>query len=584
MYGVLSMRLTIAELALAAGKSQNYVRQHVNRKHLTVQREGRKVFVDLDEAARWARDRGLPLALSAHSTLSMEAVERRVARMTVLTWRPKDSRPINLFTLIRHRRPEALGPWAREPDQIWLSEVVLTEYAGESEEFRLYVLETTLHHCQELVDAILDEGTLEVPGGKIDYSLESTPRHHWAYRDELQDIEPSFRSPFAKYSARVTEYWSFADGPPKRWLKVAESPDAKVEVLEDRLGFPLSQLPDRVGNLLIAGAEDTLRCELSAHSEGKALILSVDSVDGSELSPNTYTAIVWASHSGDDVARCEVPIAQKETVTDLQSEVDRIGFAMHRNVDGQCIDLMDTYLIMSVGIAMNIESGATLEVRDRRSSRTTQLSPWSSRSVLNIEPDKNSAILDKQIRREVLTRRSFAREMAARRQDSFGRFGPDQFDEAVEFFIGLLHRHTYSTEPLFIADPYFLSVGPGDAESQLYLRIFGATTGRQLQILCSPKKWQKHKNPWWAKYPSIVTNHVTVRELLTPKQHEAVFHDRYLITGDMEMLVSNSFNGWRKDGVTFVSLPYGVYRAEAEKWWSLGLGMTPDGILVHEVT
>ena len=581
------MRLTVVELALAVGKSQNYVRQHINRKHLNVQREGRNVFVELDEATRWARDRGLSLALPSRAVLSMEAAENaenRVARITVLTWRPENAKPINLLTLIRHRRRETLGPWAKEPDQTWSSEAVLTDYADESEEFRLYSMETTLHNCQELVDAIRDKGTLEVSWGEIDYVLESLPRQHWAYRDERQDIETSFRSPFTKYSARVTEYWGFADGPPKRWLKVAESPDANVEYLQNRLGFPLAQLTDRVGNLLIAGAEDTLRCELSAHSKDKALILSVDSVDGSELLPNTYNATVWASHSGDDVARCEVPIAQNETVIDLQSEVDRIGFAMHRNVDGQCVDLMDSYLIMSVGIAMNIESGATLEVRDRRSSKATHLSPWSSRSVLNIEPDKNSAILDKQIRREVLNRRSFTREMAARRQDSFGRFGPDQFDEAIEFFIGLLHRHTYSTEPLFIADPYFMSVGPGDPESQLYLRIFGATTDRQLQILCSPKKWEKHKNPWWAKYPTFVTNHITVRELLTPNEHESVFHDRYLITGDMEMLVSNSFTGWRKDGVTFVSLPYGVYRAEAEKWWSLGLGMTPDGILVHEVT
>ena len=169
--------------------------------------------------------------------------------------------------------------------------------------------------------------------------------------------------------------------------------------------------------------------------------------------------------------------------------------------------------------------------------------------------------------------------MAARREDNFGRFGPGRFDEAVEFFIGLLHRHTYSTEPLFITDPYFLK----DQESQLYLRIFEVTIGRKLQILCSPKKWDNQTNSWWSRYPTIVTNHVTVRILLPQDERKSVLHDRYLITGDREILVSNSFNGWRKDGVTFVSLPYGVYRAEAEKWWSLGLGMTPCGILVHEV-
>ena len=577
------MYLTIAKLALAVGKSENYVRQHINRKHLDVQREGRSVFVELNEATRWARDRGLSLVLPAHASLSLEFMQDRVARMTVLTWQSENSKPINLLTLIRHRRYETLGPWAKEPAQTWSSEVVLTDHAGESDEFRLYILEAPLGYCQKLVDAILDEGTLEIAGDEIGYALESLPRHHWAYRDERQDVEHSFRSPFTAYSARVTEYWSFADGPRKRWLKVAESPDTNVGSLESRLGFPIAQLPDRVGNLLIAGAEDTLHCNLSAHSEGKALILSVDSVDGSELQPNAYTADIWASHSGDDVAHRKVSITQKETVIDLQSETDRIGFAICQNVDGQCIDFWDTYLIMDVRIAMNIELGATLELRDRKSSNATKLNPWGSRSVIDIDPGQNSVVLDRQIRREVLERRSFAREMAARREDNFGRFGPDQFDEAVEFFIGLLHRHTYSTEPLFIADPYFMSVDPGDPESQLYLRIFEVTIGRQLQILCSPKKYQKHTNPWWSRYPTIVTNHVTVRELLTPNEQQSVLHDRYLITGDREILISNSFNGWRKDGVTFVSLPYGVYRAESEKWWSLSVGRPPDGILVHEV-
>lgn len=577
------MYLTIAKLALAVGKSENYVRQHIYRKHLAVQREGRSVLVELNEAIRWARARGLSVALPGHASLSMEYVRDRVARMTILTWQPENSKPINLLTLIRHRRYETLGPWAKEPDQTWSSEVVLTDHAGESDEFRLHVLEAPLGHCQKLVDVILDEGTLEIVDDEVGYALENPPRHHWAYRDERQDVEHSFRSPFTAYSARVTEYWSFADGPRKRWLEVVESPDTNVGPLESRLGFPIGQLSDRVGNLLIAGAEDALHCNLSSHSEGNALILSVDSIDGSELQPNEYTAEIWASHSGDDVAHRKVSITQKETVVDLQSEADRIGFAIYKNVDGQCIDLWDSYLIMDVRIAMNIELGATLELRDRKSSNTTKLNPGRSRSVIDIDPGQNSVVLDRQIRREVLERRSFEREMAARREDDFGRFGPDQFAEAVEFFIGLLHRHTYSTELLFIADPYFMSVCPGDPESQLYLRIFEVTIGRQLQILCSPKKYQIHTNPWWSRYPTIVTNHVTVRELLTQNEKKSVLHDRYLITGNREILISNSFNGWRKDGVTFVSLPYGVYRAKAEEWWSLGLGMTPGGILVHEV-
>ena len=55
------------------------------------------------------------------------------------------------------------------------------------------------------------------------------------------------------------------------------------------------------------------------------------------------------------------------------------------------------------------------------------------------------------------------------------------------------------------------------------------------------------------------------------------FHDRYLITPAREVLMTNSFNGWNRFGVTFVSIPYGVYRAEAEQLWAPGSGQSHLG-------
>ena len=53
------MPLTIPELARAVGKSENYVRQHIFRKHLAVQKDGRNLSVTYEEAQRWARERQL---------------------------------------------------------------------------------------------------------------------------------------------------------------------------------------------------------------------------------------------------------------------------------------------------------------------------------------------------------------------------------------------------------------------------------------------------------------------------------------------------------------------------------------------
>ena len=577
------MYLTIADLALAVKKSENYVRQHINRKHLTVERKGRNVFVALAEADRWARERGLSLDLPTHASIPAKGVESRVARVTVLSWHPKNGNPVNLLTLMCHRQRESLGPWASEPNGVWTSEVILSGQSDESEEFWFHHVYVSLEECRVMIDHILDEGRLGIDGVEIRYSLERPPRRHWAYRDERSNIGHSFRSPFSKHSADVTEYWSFVDEPRQRWMRIAESCGNQLEPLLNRLGFPLLNLrSDRIGNFMLAGAEDTLYCELSAHNADNSLVLSVDRVDGGELQPDAYTASVWASHSSDDVLRCEVPVKHNKTIIDLKSEVDRIGFAIYRNSDRQCIDYMDAYLIMSININMTIGSSSKIEVRDSRRPQVSRFNRPSARSTLNVEPSENRTVLDSRIRREYLDRISLVGAMDARREIDFGRFEPDQYQEATEFFLGLLHRHSASGEPMYLADPYFMSIEPGEPESELYLRIFEATSSSPLLILCSTKEKPDPMKPWWSNYPPFLTNHVTIRELFK-SEFESALHDRYLVTAHKEILISNSFNGWRKDGVTFVSLPYGVYRAQAQKWWSLDPEMMHKGILVHEV-
>ena len=575
------MNLTIAQLAIAVDRSENYVRQHVNRQHLKVHRDGRNVFVDIEEAMRWARERGLPLTLPRRVILPIADMQNRAARMTVLTWHPAGSEPINMFTHVRHRRYEDLGPWAGELGGQWSSEVVLSEYSDDSEEFRLYVINLSLDHCNALVEDILDKGVLEIDGCQIAYSLEQIPRRHRAYRDQRPDANHSIKSPFSNHSAEIIEYWSFADEPRERWLNVAGAAARQSEPLLKRLRFQLERRPDRVGNLIIAGAEDTVHCELSAR--GKTLVLTAEGTGGGALPPDEYTATVWGCHSDDDVMRREVVITQRETVVDLPSEVDRIGCAIHRISDGQCIDYFESYLVMSISLEMHVESGETLELRDRRRVRPQRLNPWRSRETVQIDPSQDSSDLDKRIRREFLSRRSFEQDIVPRRERSFGRFGPERYEDATQFFLNLLHRHRDTTKPIYLADPYFMAIGPGDEESQLYLDIFQAAAGNSLHILCSPTSRTKPEDVWWSNYPSFLTRHVTVRELIGQGEYDRAFHDRYLITGDREILISNSFTGWRKDGVTFVGIPEGEYRAEAEKWWSLAPGMTLNGYLVCEV-
>ena len=109
-----------------------------------------------------------------------------------------------------------------------------------------------------------------------------------------------------------------------------------------------------------------------------------------------------------------------------------------------------------------------------------------------------------------------------------------------------------------------------------------------MRILCAQEK-QGEARPWWANYPETLTNHVRVRTVLkhdirNSGRHKRGFHDRYLITPEHEIVMTHSFNGWCEDGVTFITLPFEVYRAEAEEIWSMDFESATAPVFVEDLT
>ncbi|MCY4470045.1 MAG: helix-turn-helix domain-containing protein [Thiotrichales bacterium] len=576
------MDLTIAELARAVDKSETYVRQHIHRKHLTARRNGRNVFVALDEAARWARERGLPFGTLARASATEGDMKVRTARMTVLAWFEPDARPRNLFTLVRHRRQDALGPWASEPDERWSNDDL-------GHGLRVLSFDAPFDRCQAFVDRILDSGSLEIDGVDVDYALHPLPRHHWAYRDNRQLTDVSVRSPFTRHSAEIIEYWSFDAELGDRWLKVLKaSPGGSLPGL-GRLRFPLDRRVDRVGNLMIAGAEDAITCDLAARHDQTLRF----HVDADALPPGAYRATVWGSHSGNEVIRREVTVTPGQTVIKLVSDLDHVGFSICRTADGQCVDLMEVFLIMEVSGRLEVDSSPTLHFQDRRRRLSHEVTPAGSTSMISVRSDDDSAEIDKGIRRLWLERRLHEREADARKDGNFMRFQPDEFDQAARHVVHLLRRDSHRTGPLYLADPYFMPYldekKPADSDLvQLYLELFAATAGGSLQILCAQKK-NDNARPWWTNYPETLMNHVRVKAFFKRDGHDADrlkrgFHDRYLITPKREIIVTHSFNGWREDGVTFINLPYEVYRAEADQLWSMDLESDTERFFVEEIS
>ena len=566
--------LSIGELARAVDKNETYVRQHIHRKHLPARKDGRSVSVAIDEAVRWAGERGLSIDLPVSASFAVGGTNGRTARMTVLAWHAPDAQPRNLFTLIRHRRRDALGPWAREPDGTWSG-------CDLGRGLRLYSLDAPFERCHTLVEHVLESGALAVDGIDIQYSLASRPRRHRAYRDDRPHADSSVHSPFSRHGAEIVEYWSFAAEPRKHWLEVLDSPPANVRPRLARLGFPLDHRPDRVGNLMVAGAEDAVTCDLVPHHDG-TLSLHVNA-DG--LVHGAYRATVWASHGGDEVLRREISVTAEQTDVDVASDVDHIGFAIYRAVDGECVDLMEAFPIKEVKGVLAVETGPTLQLRNRQGRTVHQVRPAGATLPISVEFDKDDTELDRGIRRLWLDRRIYQREVAARREGNFARFQPAEFDQAVRYFIGLLRQDPDRTTPIYLADPYFMNRLPGEKGERLYLDLFAATAGRSLRILSGEEGNQRKgiAQPWWSSYPNQITGHVSVRTFRFQGTYKRGFHDRYLITPKCEFVITHSINGWSKDGVTFAGLPYDIYRAEAERLWSMDIGSANTELLVRQI-
>jgi hypothetical protein len=566
------MNLTISELARAVGKSEGFVRQHIHRGHLPVRRAGGRVSVALDEALNWARARELPLVQPRSTRSEGTCAVDRVARITVLAWEPKGELAKNLFTLVRLRTRHTLGPWAPETNGEW--------FCAEAEgDLRLFSVDCPADRAREAIGQIVNAGELSVGEIDVHYALVPTPRHHGAYRDNRRGEETGIPSPFTNHSAAITEYWSRADELGDRWYALLGAPPPGVAPLLARLGFALDRYPDRVGNVVVADAQDALSCSLSATWDN-TLRFSVRSVGPLR---DYLRATIWARHCRDEILRVQAPVTLGTRVIPVPTDMDEIGFSVYDTSDGRCVDMMAYYLLTEIVVNLGVTTGPTLHLRDRGPRGIRHSHASTSRSQIRVDPRENEKGLDASVRQRYLRRTSYLREATARNGQRLASFGPDDFPQATDYFIGLLPSYADSRKPIYIADPYFMKDVGRPELMRFYLKVFSATSNRTLNILCKGDG-ETRNPPWWASLPATMIRHVRVRSFSVPKRPNlGYFHDRYVITPDREVSVSTSFNGWKRTGVVLIEVPFGVYRTQAERLWALPPGYENKTVRVGEI-
>lgn len=570
------MKLTIPELAEAVDRSETFLRQHIHRNHLAVTRTGRRVYVDLDEAQRWAKERGITFRSPANVSSWINRLRDRSARITALVLKQPDGQVCNVFTLVRHRRKDGLGPWRPDPAGVWRTEQL-------DHGLHLCSFDAPWEICQSLVDGVLKTGILRIVDLEVQFALGPEPRHHWAYRDDRVTLEQLLRSPFARHSAQIREYWSFAKHPRQLWRNQLKAAFGASQSQLPRLGFPLHSRSDRVGNLMIAGAEDAITCDLSG-PQNRSLTLSVEADD---FEPGSFCGIVWASHCGDEVMRQQVEISPGEVSISLRSDVDSIGFSVFRVADGQCVDLMGQDLIMEVSLRLSAQIGPNMRLRNHKHQFKHDVNPFNQASTIRVQADRYSPELDRGVRQQRLDHLSHEREAALRAKGELVRFEPGKRNDAFAHLIAIIAADRDRNSPIYLADPYFMHSfrrpAKFPAEIKQLLDLFAATAGSPLLLLCG-KCGGGGLPRWWSSAPKQIISHVRARAFTKQGEDKPAFHDRYLITPEREVLITNSISGWESDGVTFVKLPFGVYSTEAQRLWNMNLRSMTEAAWAEELS
>lgn len=161
------------------------------------------------------------------------------------------------------------------------------------------------------------------------------------------------------------------------------------------------------------------------------------------------------------------------------------------------------------------------------------------------------------------------------------RFGSGRFDDAVRQFLSFITNDARHAEPVYLADPCFGGDFSEVGFAKLFADLCAAINQQPLRVLSAARR-PPDGPPWWAHDLGKSRADVRVRSFVNRTSERRCLHDRYLITPAREILMTNSLHRWGRLGVTFVSLPYGTYRAEAERLWGLEPDTPTADVIVRE--
>ena len=385
----------------------------------------------------------------------------RIGRLTVLAWRPQGGLARNLFTLMRHRKREALGPWSREPDAMWTLEEL-------GDELSLLSFNASYEDCREHVDTILASGVLEASGEQIHYVLEDNPRNHWAYRSYRRRPERPYAALSRCTARRLPSIGVSKTSPTSNGCRC-------------RIRLP-GGCAWHSGALVSRSTDVRSESATSLSRPPKTR----SRVDSPRITTDASPSCRSQGAAPRDISRNRMGKSQRrrsaskggagqpgQTTIELVSEVDRTGFAVCRDFDGQYVDLVENLPGMEPVHAGRRGDQPSTGIRDPMGHGPQRVHPSRPDAAVAGRLGRTSR-LDRGIRRQWLHRVAHQREAGARRDANLVRFGPGRFAEAARHFLYLISHDSDHPGPIYLADPCFVGHTMADEVAQLFVDMCNA--------------------------------------------------------------------------------------------------------------
>lgn len=543
---------TIAEVSKITGKNENLIRQHIHRKHLEASKTENGTLINKEELLSWAKSRNIKIdeeILSSLETFTPDTtnitskLSSKSTRCKILLLKNGDE-TIFLACSIKIR---SAAKSVKEKD--W------SEIDTENKEIILLQKDTNGEWDLKSYLSSLFSGIKIL---NYEFKANALDEKHTYLGPENEN---NLSSPFL-CSAHLTEYWNYNLDFKKSISDELNNEKYKKDM--SRFDVNLNTSPERVGNVLIFEAIDTLRVDINKTTDTNLRIKL-------NKKPDTPVSIVIKCWLNEELIYKNLRyISEKIIDIDIKQYFNRFSYDIFNN-DGTPITDSDNYIMESIGLNINA-IGRSISIKDKTGEKIATINKGFNQES-QISFFSNSEKL-KEFKNISLWGKLKAKQYKLKNKKSMFEFETGERDRFLQEVINQIMDFSMHNETVYFCDPYFLRFLHSEKGSLFFIKLAEALSGRKLRILCghlsdipTSKIFEKLEE----KCNTNIFSGIEIKVISADVNSEIknVMHNRWIAKKDSYYTISNSLNSVNEDGAVMHKADSQYYFTTSEYFWSI---------------